>query len=353
MHRFWRSWNSGEPHNRSHDACSDDFLKMIRFGTLGTANITPRALVYPCVDEPRAIIKVIGARSRKRAQEFAKYHHIRHVVDGYTEVVTNDKINAVYVPLPITAHHEWTIKALRAGKHVLCEKSFASNAREAIEMAAVAEESGLVLMDAFHYRYHPIFIRAMEIYSSGALGPIHEISAAFHIPVPPDRNNIRMQYKTGGGVTMDIGCYPISWVRHITGEEPVDVTAETEVGPPEVDLFLAAEMTFPGGIRATTSGDMRPDATFKAELKVVGELGTMTVNNPLVPQSGNSIELHIEGNTTVETFDRRATYGYQLDAFISAVEQGTSLLTGPQDAVKQMKVIDQCYESVGLRVRGL
>ncbi len=326
---------------------------MIRFGTLGTANITPRALVYPCVDELNAMISVIGARSRERAQGFAKYHHIRHVVDDYTAVVTHDKVNAVYIPLLITAHHEWTIKALRAGKHVLCEKSFASNANEAMEMAAVAEETGLVLMDAFHYRYHPIFIRAREIYTSGVLGNIREISAAFHIPVPVDGDNIRLQYETGGGVTMDIGCYPISWVRHITGEEPVEVTAEAEAGPPEVDLYLATEMTFPGGIKAATSGDMRPDATFKAELKVIGELGAMTVNNPLVPQIGNGIELNVNGETTMETFDRRSTYGYQLDAFISAVEQGTALLTGPDDAVNQMRVIDRCYESAGLRLRGL
>lgn len=325
---------------------------MITFGTLGAANITPRALVYPCFDEPKAIINVIGARSRDRAQGFAKYHHIRHVVDDYAEVVTHDKINAVYVPLPITAHREWTIKALRAGKHVLCEKSFASNTNEAIEMASVAEETNLVLMDAFHYRYHPIFIRARQIYTSGMLGTIREISAAFHISVPADDDNIRMRYETGGGVTMDIGCYPISWVRHITGQEPIDVSAEAETGPPEVDLYLATEMTFPSGIKATTSGDMRPGVPFKAKLKVVGDLGTMTVNNPLVPQTGNSIELNVKGDTTVESFERRTTYAYQLDAFITAVAQGKPLLTGPEDAVKQMRVIDRCYESAGLRLRG-
>jgi predicted dehydrogenase len=326
---------------------------MIRFGTLGTANITPRALVYPCVDEPRAMISVIAARSRERAEGFANYHHIRHVVDDYSAVVNHESVNAVYIPLPITLHHEWAIKALQTGKHVLCEKSFASNASEAMAMATVAGETGLVLMDAFHYRYHPIFIRAKQIYSSGVLGAIREISAAFHIPVPPGTDDIRMQYETGGGVTMDIGCYPISWVRHITGEEPVDVEANAEVGPPEVDLYLATEMTFPGGIRVTTSGDMRASATFKADIRVIGELGSMTVNNPLVPQIGNSIEVEINGETSLETFDRRATYGYQLDAFINAVEQGYSIFTGPEDAVNQMKVIDRCYESAGLKLRGL
>ncbi len=326
---------------------------MIRFGTLGTANITPRALVFPCVDEPGAFISVIGARTRERAEGFAKYHHIRNVVDDYEAVVNHEKINAVYNPLLITAHHEWCIKAMRAGKHVLCEKSFASNAKEAEEMADVAKETGLVLMDAFHYRYHPIFIRAKEIYDSGQLGKIREINAAFHIRGAVNPNDIRMQYETGGGVTMDIGCYPISWVRHITSQEPEEVNATAEEGPENVDLYLKAEMIFPGDIKVVTSGDMRQSAAFRADLEVIGDLGRMKVNNPLVPQTGNSIELVVGDETSTETFDRRPTYGYQLDAFINAVENGASIYTGPDDAVNQMRLIDRCYESAGLPLRGL
>ncbi len=324
---------------------------MIKFGTLGTARITPRALVYPCIDEPGAFISVVGARSRVRAEAFAHHHGINHVVDDYASVIAHEKINSVYIPLPITAHHEWTIKALRAGKHVLCEKSFAANAREAEEMAAVARETGQVLMDAFHYRYHPIFHRAREIYESGLLGTIREVSARFHAPVI-DPGDIRMQYETGGGVTMDIGCYPISWVRHLTGDEPVEVTAVAEVGPPDVDVFLATEMIFPGGIKASTSGDMRPSAKFEASITVKAENGQMRLDNPLIPQNWNSLELTVGGDTTIETFSRRSTYGYQLDAFINAVEKGESLLTGPDDAVNQMKLIDRCYEAAGMRLRG-
>ena len=325
---------------------------MIRFGTLGAALITPRALVFPCVDEPRAFIRAIAARDRSRAEAFAEHHHIPSVLDTYQEVVESDKVDAVYVPLHIPAHHEWTIKALQAGKHVLCEKSFASNATQAEEMAAVANATGKVLMDAFHYRYHPIFNRARDIYASGVLGEILEIDAAFHIPVK-DPNSIRMNYETGGGVTMDIGCYPISWVRHITAEEPVSVSAEAEVGPPDVDLVLQTTMEFPGGIIAKTSGDMRSNASFQAFLNVTGTQGSMRVVNPLVPQMGNSIELTIGSQETSETFERRPTYGYQLDAFLNAVEHGAPLLTDAADAVAQMRVIDRCYEAAGLPLRGL
>jgi len=327
-------------------------IHMIQFGTLGAARITPRALIYPCMDEPRTFIRCIAARDRDRAAAFAAHHGIPEICSSYEEVVNHPKVNAVYNPLQITAHHEWSIKALQAGKHVLCEKSFASNTLEAEEMAVVAEENGLVIMDAFHYRYHPLFIRAKEIVDSGELGDLVKVDAAFHVPVPVD-GGIRTTYELGGGVTMDIGCYPISWVRHITGEEPAEISATAVVGPPQVDLMLEADMVFPSGIKGHISGDMREGVGFKAELTVVGTKGQMKVSNPLVPQNGHRIEVQIGAETRVEYRDRRPTYGYQLDAFIAAVEDGQPLLTGPDDAIKQMRTIDRCYESAGLPVRGL
>lgn len=344
-----------DPHDRPR--CIDvwDYLAdtlMIQFGVLGAAKITPRALIYPCVDEPGAVIRAIAARDRSRAENMAEWAQIREVLDDYQAVVEHPKCNAVYIPLPISHHHEWTVKALEAGKHVLCEKSFASNAREAEEMATLARRKGLVLMEAFHCRYHPVFRRAREIVDSGVLGTLREIDAAFCIPVRIGAHDIRMRYETGGGVTMDIGCYPISWVRHLLDQEPVDVTAEAQIGPPDVDLKLTARMTFSGGVVATTTGDMTGDAPMTMALEVRGDAGTLKVQNPLVPQSGHLIELTVEGETTTETRDRRPTYGYQLDAFIQAVEQGAPLHTDAMDAVEQMRTIDRCYAAAGMRPRG-
>ena len=326
---------------------------MLRFGTLGAAAITPRALVYPCVDEPGAYISVIAARHRQRAEAFAASHNIARVVDDYQAVVEHEKVDAVYMPLHIPAHHEWTIKALRAGKHVLCEKSMAANASEAAEMAAVAEAEGLVLMDAFHYRYHPVFERALEIVRSGTLGRLERLDAAFHIPVTdPDPGNIRMNYRLGGGVTMDIGCYPISWVRHLLGAEPTDIDAEAIQGPPDVDLMLQTRMRFPDGVLATTSGDMRAEARFRADIIVTGSRGELKVTNPLVPQTGHLIELKTDGVVQTETLDRRPTYGYPLDAFLAAVNDGLPLPTDGKDGAAQMAVIDRCYQAAGMRLRG-
>ena len=131
------------------------------------------------------------------------------------------------------------------------------------------------------------------------------------------------------------------------------VTAVAEVGPPNVDTYLAAEFRFPSGIEAAVSGDMRAGTTTRMDLKVTGDRGEMMVTNPLVPHKGHRIELDIEGETTVEELDRRPTYAYQLDAFIDAIEEGKPLLTGTDDAVKQMRLIDRCYEAAGLPLRGL
>ena len=140
---------------------------MIRFGLLGAAAIAPRALVFPCVDEPNAYIRAIAARDRTRAENFATWARIPEVHDDYQAVIDNPKCDAIYIPLPITSHREWTLKALEAGKHVLCEKSIAANAAEAAQMAASAREKKLVLMEAFYYRYHPVFRRAKEIVAAG------------------------------------------------------------------------------------------------------------------------------------------------------------------------------------------
>jgi predicted dehydrogenase len=325
---------------------------VIRFGTLGAARITPAALINPCRNIDDAVVSVVAARDRARAEAFAQEHGIPNVVDSYEDVINHPDIDAVYNPLHTGLHHEWSIKALEAGKHVLCEKAIANNAREAEEMAAVARATGLVLMDAYHYRYHPCFIRAKEICDSGVLGEISEIDGTFHVAGHLE-GDIRTNYETGGGATMDIGCYPISWVRHISGEEPVEVTAIAETGNANVDLYLAADLTFPSGIVGHISGDMRNGGKPRADLTVKGSKGTLSIWNPIAPQHGCKFDVTIGGVTTRETIEKRASYDYQLDAFIAAIEQGDSLYTDADEAVNQMKAIDACYEAAGLPLRGL
>lgn len=325
---------------------------MINFGILGAANIAPKALVYPCASEPGAHLTCVAARDLERAEGFAHWHDVERAYDSYQAVIDDPDVTAVYNPLPISLHHEWTIRALQAGKHVLCEKSMASNAAEAREMADAAAEAGLVLMDAFHYRYHPVFNRAKEIIASGELGAIATIDAVFNVGIP-DPDNIRNIYAMGGGATMDLGCYPLSWVRHLTDEEPTEVSATAVTGAPDVDAYLATELVLPSGIRATTSSDMRAGVSLRWDFEVVGERGRLHVTNPLAPQQGHRISVTVDGDERVETRDRRTSYAYQLDAFLAAVNNGEPLHTDGADAVLQAELIDRCYESAGLPLRGL
>ena len=324
-------------------------LEPLRIGTLGAAGITPAALMEPAKENDDVTVVAVAARDRDRAEQFAERHHIQSVYDHYDDVIADDSLDVIYNPLPISHHLEYTVKALRAGKHVLCEKSFALNAREAEKMHAVAQETGLVLIEAFHYRYHPIFRRALEIVESGTLGKLEHIDARFVVGTP-NAENIRMHYETGGGATMDMGCYPISWVRHITKEEPKVVSATATIGNPDVDLRLEVNYEFEKGLTAKTVGSMC-DAGFAADMEVRGSNGRMLVVNTLVPQHGNKIELTIGSESSNEEFTRRPTYSFQLEAFVDAVRNGTRLPTDSADAVKQMRIIDAVYLAAGMSTR--
>lgn len=326
-------------------------MATIRFGTLGAANITPGALLQPASRNPDVEVVAIAARDRARAAHMAKQHGIAHVVEDYQAVIDHPDVTAVYNPLPISAHREWTLKALAAGKPVLCEKSFALNEREAAEMAEAAARAGLLLIEAFHYRYHPVFLRAMEIHRAGTIGAIERIEGVFHVGGVP-ASNIRMIYAQGGGATMDMGCYPLSWLRHFAGEEPAVVSAEAEEGPPDVDLELTAEVKFPSGFTGSASGAMKPGRKFQANLLVRGSQGTLNVRNPLVPHMGHEIAVEVDGERRTETLTERTTYDFQLDAFARALETGERLPTDATDAVAQMRLIDSAYRAAGMKVRG-
>lgn len=326
-------------------------MTSIRFGTLGAASITPGALLQPASRNPDVEVVAIASRDRARAEAMAKDGGIAHVVDDYQAVIDHPDVTAIYNPLPISAHREWTLKALAAGKPVLCEKPFALNEREAAEMAEAAAQAGLLVVEAFHYRYHPVFLRALEIHRTGAIGTIERIEGAFHIGEIP-ATNIRMNYATGGGAAMDMGCYPLSWLRHFTGEEPTVVSAEAVEGPPDVDIELTAELRFPSGFTGSASSAMAPGRDFRADLVVRGSKGALSVRNPLVPQMGHEIAVEVDGERRAETLTTRATYDFQLDAFARALGGGERLPTDATDAVAQMRLIDSVYQAAGMKVRG-
>src|SRR6201985_1995904 len=173
----------------------------VRIGVFGAARITPTALIKPARGNAEVVVAAVAARDLSRAQAFAAKHGIARVHDSYAALIADPDLDAVYTPLPTGLHGRWTRAALTAGKHVLCEKPFTANAAEAREIAALAADSDRVVMEAFHYRYHPLTLRAEEIIASGELGTLQHVEAALCFPLPKF-SDIRYNYELAGGATM-------------------------------------------------------------------------------------------------------------------------------------------------------
>jgi predicted dehydrogenase len=331
----------------------DGFMsgELLRFGVLGAAKITPDALIKPAAESERAEVVAIAARDPERARAFAEEHAIPQVDVSYEALVRNPDVDAVYNPLPASLHHEWTLEALQQGKHVLCEKPFASNESEAEQMVAAARESGLVLLEAFHYRYHPLASRILEVLASGVIGEFREIEAAFCVPIP-DTGDIRYDLSLGGGATMDLGCYPIHWCRLATGTEPTVLGAEAREEPSGIDVTMTAELRFPEDVPCKVHCSMAAEVGFQAFLQVTGSKGLLRADNPLVPHFGHQLRLTIDGSEKAEQVEGRTTYDHQLDAFVASVLHGEEQPTGGEDGIANMRVIDAIYRAAGMQPRG-
>ncbi len=329
--------------------------RVVRFGILGAARIAPPALIRPAAKSPEAEVVVVAARDHGRATDFAARHEIPRVADDYEAVVNDPDVDAVYIPLPNGLHAEWTLAALAAGKHVLCEKPFTSNAHEAETVALAAskasEESGLVVAEAFHYRYHPLARRMAEIASSGELGRLRTIEAWLCAPVVK-KSDIRYRYDLAGGALMDMGCYVINMARMLGGEEPEVRSATAKLQSPDVDRAMVAELAFPGGHRATVHASMWSSSVLHVAARVTGDDGEMRVLNPTGPQALSVLRVRSPLGRRTEIPTRRSTYAFQLDAFCDGVLRGTPVLTSPSDALANMRVIDAVYEAAGMRLRG-
>jgi predicted dehydrogenase len=322
----------------------------LRIGVLGSAKIAPPAIVRPARAIDEAEVVAIAARDPNRATAFASKHHIPKVHDSYAALIEDPDIDAVYNPLPNGLHGRWTIAALDAGKHVLCEKPFTANAAEAEQVAAVARRTGLVVMEAFHYRYHPLAHRLVSLTQSGELGPIRHIEAWMCTPLLPG-GDIRWQLGLAGGSTMDLGCYAIHLTRSLAGVEPEVVAARARERSAGVDRWLQADMRLADGPTARITAAMLSHRLLSLGARVTCERGEIRVLNPYAPHTFHRMTVRGPDRRMKERFTRTPTYEFQLRAFVDAVLRGEPILTGPDDSIATMRVIDACYRAAGMEVR--
>lgn len=323
---------------------------IVRIGVLGAATIVPAALINPAKDNSEVVVAAVAARDASRAQAFATKHGIARVHDSYEALIADPDVDAVYNPLPNGLHGKWTRAAIEGGKHVLCEKPFTANAAEAREIAEFAATSDRVVMEAFHYRYHPLASRAQEIIASGELGTLERVEVAFCFPLP-NFSNIRYDYSLAGGVTMDAGCYAVHMMRAFGGGTPEVVSAQAKLRGSDVDRAMTAQVRFPDGHTGTLRCSMWSTDLMRISLRVTGDRGELYVLNPLMPQLFHRFTVRSGGGKRVERFPRRASYAYQLDAFAAAILRDEPVLTTPADAIETMTVIDSIYHAAGLPVR--
>ena len=323
----------------------------LRIGILGAASIAPAALIKPARDNAEVEVAAVAARDISRAQAFAARHGIPSVHPSYEALIADPSIDAVYNPLPNGLHGRWTRAALAAGKHVLCEKPFTANAEEALSIAQLAAGSDRVVMEAFHYRYHPLALRVEEIVASGELGTLQRVETALCFPLPKF-SDIRYNFALAGGATMDAGCYAVHMARTFGGgETPEVVSAVALMRGPEVDRAMTAELRFPSGHTGSVRCSMWSSSLIRISARVVGSDGSLSVLNPVMPSLFHRMVVRSGGSRRSERFPRRASYSYQLDAFAEAVLRGGPVLTSALDAVENMSVIDGIYRAAGLSVR--
>ena len=322
----------------------------MQIGVLGAARITPPALIRPAKKNADVVVAAVTARDVSRAQAFAAKHDIARVHDSYEGLLDDPDLDAIYNPLPNGLHGKWTRAALAAGKHVLCEKPFTANAAEARAIADLAAQSGRVVMEAFHYRYHPMTLRIEEIIASGELGIIERIEAALCFPLPKF-SDIRYNYSLAGGATMDAGCYAVHMVRTFGGSTPEVVSVQAKLRDAQIDRAMSAEVRFAEGHTGLIRCSMWSSRLLDFSARVVGDRGELHAINPIMPQIYHRLSVRSSAGKRVERFPRRASYAYQLDAFAAAVLRGEPVKTSPDDAIENMTVIDAIYRAAGLPLR--
>ncbi|MCH6230929.1 Gfo/Idh/MocA family oxidoreductase [Microbacterium sp. CFH 31415] len=329
-------------------------MRSIGIGILGAAGITERAIVEPARELDGVRVVAIGARDAERARETADRLGVPDAGD-YAAVLANPAVDLVYIPLPSTVQAEWAVRALEAGKHVLCEKPLTANATSAAAVAAAAARTGRRAFVGFHYRLHGFTCRLLEVLRSGTLGDIRRVDIDFSIPhfvVKP--GNIRLDADLGGGSFMDVGCYAVDLVRAAWGE-PTVVSAESVLykADPRVDLQTDAALELPGGISVSIRSSFIGDDQGSMALRVEGSAASLVATSVIVPQWGAVLSVTAGEDVLLEekAVEGENSYARQLEQVVAALRTGEPSELDAALGVGTMAVVDAVYRAAGLQPR--
>lgn len=325
----------------------------LRLGVLGAARISDIAIIQPA-HATGARLVAVAARDRSRAEAFADQHGFERVLDSYQDVIDDPEVEAIYNPLANSLHGPWNLKAVAAGKHVLTEKPYASNADEARAVRDAAKAAGVHVVEAFHYRYHPLMQRMLELAGSGEIGDLQLVEARMLMP-PPAAGDPRWLADLAGGGLMDVGCYATHAIRDLgefAGGPPSVLRAAGGEIPeyPGVDAWLSTDLVYPNGVPARLESSMT-HGVLDFSLRVVGSKGEAFAPAFLQPHLDDRVIVTTGTSQRVEEMGPRTTYTYQLEAFARLIREGTPMITDSDDAVETMAFIDEIYRAAGMSPR--
>ncbi len=276
----------------------------LRWGLLSTANIN-RALITPLRASTRNILTSVASRTQASADVYARKWEIDRAFGSYESMLADPDIDVIYNPLPNHLHAEWTIKAMEAGKHVLCEKPMGLTPAEVDAMEAASIKYGKVLAEAFMYRHHPQTLLAKELVDNGRIGQLQAVRGAFTFSMNTN-TNIRLVPEWGGGSIWDVGCYPISYARFIIGTEPLEVFGQQILGESGVDESFFGQLKFPGEIYAQFDCGFR--TPYRTHIEIIGSKGTLTIPSPFKPGLDEHILLNIDDKIETIHVNRQELY---------------------------------------------
>jgi predicted dehydrogenase len=319
-------------------------MRRLRIGVVGAARIAPHGMIDPVRAEPRSALVAVAARNADRAAAFAATHDIARSYGDYAALFADPDIDLVYIATPPVNHAELAIQAIEAGKHVLVEKPFSLTAAEARAVLAVARHKGRRVVEAMHAIHHPLFHRVAGLVSAGTIGPLREITARFDITLD-NPGNFRWQGQLGGGALMDLGVYPLAFVRRLLGEDfTVDQAKAALRG--DTDEAFEARLLYPDGVIAHVSASFV--APLAADLRVEGERGTIAVFNPIAPHRGHRLIVEADGGARrEEELAGPTSWTAQLSALCDTLLDGKPFPLPEDDFVHSMIAIERIRAAGG------
>ena len=295
----------------------------VRWGIVGTAKIA-RTLFLPSLREAGGDPAAVAARDRDRANQWAATNGIARAIVGYQNLVEDPEIDALYIPLPNALHGEWTIRALRAGKPVLCEKPLTGTVAETEQVLAVARETGTPLWEAFAFPFHDQMARLRALLDDGTIGDLREIQSDFYFFLSDRDTNVRMSTVLAGGALLDVGCYPVRLARDLFGAEHEGAWARADFDPGGVDVTTWGCLDFPGGRHLYLScGFTRADETFS---RLLGTRGQINITNAFHPTADDTFEVRTADGEPVT----HSGAGPNRHSFTPLIEHIQAVVTGSE-----------------------